>query len=60
MSSGKYLSLEEARNDGKLDRFAKEHPAKGKKKDFTDLLNAMVKKPESADQTSTRKRRGED
>ena len=27
MSRGKYLSLEEARNTGKLDRFAKEHPS---------------------------------
>ncbi len=27
MSRGKYLSLEEARNAGKLDQFAKEHPS---------------------------------
>jgi len=27
MSRGKYLSLEEARKSGKLDRFAKEHPS---------------------------------
>ena len=26
MATGKYLSLEEARKDGKLDQFAKEHP----------------------------------
>lgn len=27
MSRGKYLSLEEARNAGKLEQFAKKHPA---------------------------------
>lgn len=58
MSTGKYLSLEEARKDGKLNRFCDEHPSKGKKKDFTDLLNAMAKKPESTGRTSNRKRRG--
>jgi len=43
MSTGKYLSLEEARNEKKLDRFCKEHPSKAKKKDFDGLLAAMTK-----------------
>lgn len=60
MATGKYLSLEEARNDGLLDRFCKEHPSKGKKKVFTDLLNAMAKKPESTGQTSNQKHPDED
>ena len=60
MSAGKYISLEEARNHGLLDRFCKEHPAKGKKSDFFTLLEAMAKTPLSADQTSTRKRPSED
>lgn len=49
MSTGKYLSLEEARNKKKLDRFCKEHPSKAKKKDFDVLLDAMttVKKPKA-------------
>ena len=60
MATGKYLSLEEARKSGKLERFAKEHPSKGDDQLFDDLMNAMAKTPESADQTSPRKRRGED
>jgi hypothetical protein len=29
VTQGKYLSLEEARKAGKLDRFCKEHPSEG-------------------------------
>lgn len=58
MATGKYLSLGEARNAGKLERFAKEHQSTGDAQAFDDLLGAMAKKPESADQTSTPKRRG--
>lgn len=43
MSRGKYLSLEEARKEGKLKRFVKEHPSEGDKGLFTRLLDAMVK-----------------
>lgn len=43
MSTGKYISLEEARNDKKLDRFIKEHPSKADKKTFDTLLGAMTK-----------------
>ena len=46
MSTGKYISLEEARNDKKLDRFCKEHPSKTKKKDIDVLLGAMCKPQE--------------
>jgi len=52
MSTGKYLSLEEARNENKLDRFAKEHPYKGDKKAFDDLLDRMAKNLPVTDQTS--------
>lgn len=43
MSTGKYLSLEEARKAKKLDRFAKEHPSTGDGARFDDLLGAMAK-----------------
>lgn len=39
MSTGKYLSLEEARKQDKLIRFAKEHPSKGDMKLFDKLLD---------------------
>jgi hypothetical protein len=34
MFRGKYLSLEEARKSGKLDRFAKEHPSEADRNRF--------------------------
>jgi hypothetical protein len=43
MSRGKYLSLEEARNSGQLDRFAKEHPAEAERERFERLLDAMAR-----------------
>jgi hypothetical protein len=52
MSQGKYLSLEEARKQGKLDRFAKEHDAKADKEAFESLLDRMVKNLPTNDQTS--------
>jgi hypothetical protein len=52
MSRGKYLSLEEARKKGKLDRFAKEHHTKGDRSLFDKLFNAMAKSSPKADQTS--------
>lgn len=52
MAIGKYLSLEEARKQGLLDRFAKEHPSKGGKKQFDKLMKAMAKKPSKAGRTS--------
>ena len=52
MSTGKYLSLEEARKKLQLDRFAKEHPSKGEKKAFDDLLDRMAKNSPVDGQTS--------
>lgn len=50
MSRGKHLSLSEARKSGKLERFAKEHPAVGDRDEFEKLLGAMTtgKKPKKA------------
>ena len=52
MAIGKYLSLEEARKKGLLDRFAKEHHSKGDKKKFDHLMKTMAKKPSKAGRTS--------
>lgn len=51
MSTGKYISLEEARKTGQLERFAKEHQSKAKKDNFDVLLDAMTKakKPKAND-----------
>ena len=43
MSTGKHISLEEARNEKKIDRFCKEHPSEAKEKDFDALLDVMTK-----------------
>jgi len=55
MSRGKHLSLEEARKQGKLDQFAKEHQSKADER-FERVLKAMERgepprKPPRADQT---------
>lgn len=42
MSRGKHLSLEEARKEKQLDRFAKEHPSEGDKTAFDKLFTAMT------------------
>ena len=52
MSTGKYLSLEEARNSEQLDRFAKEHPSQGEKEAFDDLLDRMARNLPVDEQTS--------
>lgn len=55
MSRGKYLSLEEARNAGKLARFAKEHPSEGDKAALDATLEAVaLGKPRAGSRTSTR------
>jgi hypothetical protein len=47
MSRGKYLSLEEARKRGLLERFCKEHPSEGDEERFKRLLESMTNpKPE--------------
>lgn len=43
VSRGKFLSLEEAREQDKLDQFCKEHPSEGKKETFDRLLDRMAK-----------------
>ena len=53
MSRGKYLSLEEARNMGKLKRFAKEHPSQADGR-FWPLLEAVAKGKPAVQQTSSR------
>ena len=52
MSRGKYLSLEEARNSGKLDLFAKEHASKADRDRFERLLDAMSRGVLEDEQTS--------
>lgn len=47
MARGKYLSLEEARKLGLLDRFCKEHPSEGDEEKFDHLLDAMAKSKNS-------------
>lgn len=54
MSRGEYLSLEEARKMGLLERFAKEHPTEGEEGAFDRLMASMASgKPVSEVQTST-------
>ena len=43
MARGKYLSLEEARKTGQIDRFCKEHPSKSEGTRFERLLDAMCR-----------------
>ena len=43
MSIGKHISLEEARQHKKIDRFCKEHPSTGDQKLFDRLFEAMAK-----------------
>jgi hypothetical protein len=43
MSTGKYTSLEEAKDPKTLKRFIKEHPSKGNEKQFDDMLGRMTK-----------------
>jgi len=57
MSIGKYISLEEARRKGLLDRFIKEHPSEGDLRRVEDALgriakNKPVKKPLKGGRTS--------
>ena len=60
MARGKYLSLEEARKYGTIDRFCKEHPSTGDQDRFDRLFLAMAhgepptKRKPKADQTSPR------
>ena len=60
MAIGKYLSLEQARNEKKIARFTAEHPSKGDRKKFSRLLDTMIRTPESDGQTSPKKYPSED
>lgn len=51
MATGKYLSLEEARREKQLERFAKEHPTEGDEDVFDELLKRMAKSSEADEQT---------
>ena len=51
MSIGKHISLEEARKQKKLERFAKEHPTKGSKRVFDALLGRMAKNSKAGGKT---------
>ncbi len=42
MSIGKYISLEEARNKGKLDRFIKAHPSTGNMGKLLDVIKQVA------------------
>jgi hypothetical protein len=53
MPRGKYLSLEEARKKGLLDRFCKEHPSVGDKDAFDGILDGLIKNPSKASETSS-------
>jgi len=53
MARGKYLSLEEARKDGTIKRFCKEHPSKADGR-FPRLLDAMSRGLLEGEQTSDR------
>lgn len=53
MSRGKYLSLEEARKNGKLDRFVQEHPSKADRNRFNRLLDAMSRGVLEGEETSS-------
>ena len=54
MSRGKYLSLEEARNGGKIRQFAKEHPSCSMGNRFERLLDVVTTCRPEARQTSPR------
>lgn len=53
MSRGKFLSLEEARKEKKLDRFCKEHPSEGDEEKFDRALDLMTKPKSSKEAEQT-------
>ncbi len=53
MARGKYLSLEEARKQKRLDRFCMEHPSEGDEEIFDRLLDAMAKPKSSVEGEQT-------
>lgn len=55
MSRGKYLSLEEARNSGKIAQFATEHPSTADKEQFEGLLSSMCEAKDSPPKAKEKK-----
>ena len=60
MSSGKYLSLDEARKTDQLDRFCEEHPSTGDMDLFDRAFNAMAAGPKSLEASEATKRGDDD
>jgi hypothetical protein len=54
MSIGKYISLQEARKQKKIDRFIKEHPSTGDKNQFDETLNNMAFKKKPKDEKTSK------
>jgi len=50
MSTGKYISLKEAKERDQLDRFIKEHPSKGDEVLFDKLIETMAKPKKEKDE----------
>ena len=59
MSRGKYLSLEEARQSGQLDQFAKEHPLENKDGKFEKVIGHIVKGSQKDRQASAQDSSGD-
>ncbi len=53
MAIGKHISLEEARQEKKLDRFFKEHPSTGDEDAFDSIFHNMTKSSSADGETST-------
>lgn len=60
MSRSRYLSLEEARNAGQIDRFAAEHPSTADREVFGRLLGAMASGKPPAEAGTSGAARSED
>lgn len=62
MARGKFLSLEEARQSGKISSFCKEHPSQGDEVIFDRLFGAMAKgkPPRSSGEDERTSPRGND
>ena len=57
MARGKYLSLEEARKDGTIKRFCKEHPSVGNRNQFDRLFDAMAHGGQPTSRMTKRRKR---
>ena len=57
MARGKYLSLEEARKDGTIKQFCKEHPSKGDMDAFDKLFAVMTKTSGKSDKMKSKSKK---